>query len=165
MSKHWHWFICVPEFLANKCHQPCGNKCMERKRWKCFNILNCAVNMKDRSPWRVPFSVITKLIRLRSENLDCQDCFAKHAVEVCKNFYLQLFSNRRPLNSQGFTVSHTVSLPFSRSYRRFFISHGFSNFKWIFFWIDNFLRKQTRQHNPLSKKYYSIVLHIQKIKI
>ena len=68
----------------------------------------------------------------------------------------------RPLSSHGFTVCHMISLPFLRSHGRFFISPGFSNFKWIFSQTHNFLRIPTRQHNPLSKKY-SIVLYIQKI--
>ena len=65
----------------------------------------------------------------------------------------------RPLSSHGFTVCHTVSLPFSWSQGRFFISHGFTNFKWIFSQTHNFLRKQRRQHNPYSKKH-RIVLYI-----
>ena len=68
----------------------------------------------------------------------------------------------RPLNSHDFTVCHTFSLFFSRSDGRFFISHRFTNFK-IFPQTHNFLRKQTWQHNSLSKKYLSIVLYIQKI--
>ena len=39
----------------------------------------------------------------------------------------------RPLNSHSFTVCHTVSLPFSRCHGRFYISHGLTNFEWIFF--------------------------------
>ena len=38
----------------------------------------------------------------------------------------------RPLNSHGFNMCLTVSLPFSRSHGSFFISHGFTNFEWIF---------------------------------
>ena len=41
-------------------------------------------------------------------------------------------SNNRPLNSHGFTVSHTVSLPFSQSHSSFLISHSFTKFEWIF---------------------------------
>ena len=67
----------------------------------------------------------------------------------------------RPLNSHGFTVCHTVSLPFSRSRGRFFISHRFTNFKWIFSQTHNSLRKQTRQQSPV-KKYRSIFLYIEK---
>ena len=58
----------------------------------------------------------------------------------------------------------TVSLSFSRYHGRFFISHGFTNFKWIFSQTHNFLRKQTRQHNHLSKKYRSTVLYKKKKK-
>ena len=61
-----------------------------------------------------------------------------------------------------FIVSHMVSLPSLQSHGRFFISHGFTNFKWIFSQTRNFLRKQTRQHNPLSKKHCSIVIYMQK---
>ena len=63
----------------------------------------------------------------------------------------------RPLNSHGFTVCHTVSLTFPRSHGRLLICHGFTNFKWIFSQTHNFLRKQTRQYNPLSKKYFRIM--------
>ena len=70
--------------------------------------------------------------------------------------------NVRPLNSHGFTVCHTVSLSFSWSHGRFFIFHGFTNFKWIFSQTHNFLRTQNSQHNSLSKKFHSIVLYIQK---
>ena len=56
----------------------------------------------------------------------------------------------KPLNCHGPAVCHTVSLPFSRSHDRFFISHGFTNLKWIFCQTHSFLQKQTRQHNSLS---------------
>ena len=75
----------------------------------------------------------------------------------------------RPLNSHGFTVCYTVSLSFSRSHRRFFISHGFTNFKRIFSQSHNFLGKQTWEHNPLSKNIaalsftYKIILSFTQI--
>ena len=50
----------------------------------------------------------------------------------------------RPLNSHGFTVCHTVSLPFSRSHGELFISHGFTNFEPMFSLTHSFLRKQTK---------------------
>ena len=62
----------------------------------------------------------------------------------------------RSLNSHGFTVCHTVLLPFSRSHRRFFICHGLTNVKWIFSQTHNFLIKQTRQHNLLSKNIVTL---------
>ena len=82
-------------------------------------------------------------------------------LNMCFSKWL-IYKVYSPLNSHGFTVCHTVSLPFSRSHGRFFISHGFANFKWIFSQTHNFLRKQTRQHNPLSEKYCNIVFCIQK---
>ena len=45
---------------------------------------------------------------------------------------------------------------------RFFISHGFTNFQWIFFQTHTFLRKQTRQHNLLSNKIQNVLLHTRK---
>ena len=71
------------------------------------------------------------------------------------NLEKQLSKNEqyRSLNSHGFTVCHG----------RFFISHGFTNFQWIFAQTYNFLRKQTRQYNPLSKILWHYVLYIQKI--
>ena len=91
--------------------------------------------------------------------------------EAISNYFIDNFLYiLRPLDSHGFTVCHTVSLPFSRSHGRFFISHGFTNFKWIFSQTHNFVRKQTRQpsnsirqHKHLPKKYRRIVLYIQKI--
>ena len=50
----------------------------------------------------------------------------------------------RPFNSHGFTMCRTVSLPFSRSHGRFFISYGFTNFEQIFFPNSRFSRKQTQ---------------------
>ena len=47
----------------------------------------------------------------------------------------------RPLNSHGFTVCHTFSVPFSRSHGRFFIYHGFANFEQIFSHTHSFLKK------------------------
>ena len=66
--------------------------------------------------------------------------------EAISNYFIDNFLYiLRPLDSHGFTVCHTVSLPFSRSHGRFFISHGFTNFKWIFSQTHSFVRKQTRQ--------------------
>ena len=51
----------------------------------------------------------------------------------------------RPLNSHGFTVCDTVSLPLSRSHGRFFISHGFTEFEWILSQKSHtFPKKQTQ---------------------
>ena len=102
----------------------------------------------------------TKIIYIQQTKFRCNKTFIqKHSAE----------RKIRPLNSDGFTVCHTVSLPLSRSHGRFFISHGFTNFKWIFSQTRSFVRKQTRQpsnsirqHKPLPKKYLSIVLYIQK---
>ena len=102
----------------------------------------------------------TKIIYIQQTKFRCNKTFIqKHSAE----------RKIRPLNSDGFTVCHTVSLPLSRSHGRFFISHGFTNFKWIFSQTRSFVRKQTRQpsnsirqHKPLPKKYLSIVFYIQK---
>ena len=71
----------------------------------------------------------------------------------------------RPLNSHGFTVCHRVSLLFSWSHSRFFISHGFS-YKFLVNSLSNsqFPKKSNKatQHSPLSKKHCSILLYIQK---
>ena len=57
--------------------------------------MNCEGNLTDMTPSRIQFSVITKLICLRSEDLDCVALFfIKHGAEVCKKFYLQFFLNR-----------------------------------------------------------------------
>ena len=57
--------------------------------------MNCEGNLKDMTPSRIQFSVITKLICLRSEDLDCVALFfIKHGAEVCKKFYLQFLLNR-----------------------------------------------------------------------
>ena len=53
-----------------------------------------------------------------------------------KRLKADIVLNGRPLNSHVFTVCHTVSLPFSRSRGRFFISHGFK------FWADFFPNSQ-----------------------
>ena len=69
----------------------------------------------------------------------------------------------RSLSSHGFTVCHTVLLSFSRSHGRLFIPHGFTNLKWIFSQTHNFPRKQTRQHNPLSKNIVALSSTYKKI--
>ena len=69
----------------------------------------------------------------------------------------------RPLNSHGFIVCHKVSLPSSQSHGRFFISHGFTNFKSIFSRTHNFLRKKTRQHNSLSKNIVALSFTYKRI--
>ena len=51
----------------------------------------------------------------------------------------------RPLNSLGFTVCHTVSVSFSRTHGRFFISHGFTNLERIFSQTHSFLKKKTKK--------------------
>ena len=58
-------------------------------------------------------------------------------------------SFHRPLNSHNFIVCHTVSLPFSRSHSRFFVSHGFTNFEWILSKTHNFLKNKHRWYIPI----------------
>ena len=48
----------------------------------------------------------------------------------------------RPLNSHGFTMCHTFSVPFSQSHGRFFISHRFTNFERTFSQTHSFLKKK-----------------------
>ena len=70
---------------------------MHRQKPKelCHNNPNWTDNMKDMSPSRARFSLISELIYLRSEELNyVAHCFAKYGVEVFKKFYLQFFSNR-----------------------------------------------------------------------
>ena len=56
----------------------------------------------------------------------------------------------RLLNSHNFTVYHTVSLPFSRSNGRFFISYGFTNFERFLFSNSQFYkRNKHKQHIPM----------------
>ena len=96
--------------------------------------------------------------------------FSKPNLDVTKH-YPEAFGRAKDQTSQLWRfhrVSHGL-LPLSRSHGRFFISHGFTNFKWIFSQTRSFVRKQTRQpsnsirqHKPLPKKYLSIVLYIQK---
>ena len=72
----------------------------------------------------------------------------------------------RPLNSHGFTVCHTVSLPFSRSHGRFFISHGFTNFERIFSRTYSFLKKQTQvTHFNVNKERISSMINKNKTSI
>ena len=75
-----------------------------------------------------------------------------------------LCASFRPLNSHGFTVSHTVSLPFSRSHGRFFISHGFKILIGFSpkFPFAQFPKKTNKAIQSPVKKYRSIVLYIQK---
>ena len=57
----------------------------------------------------------------------------------------------------------TVSLSFSRSHGRFFISHSFTNFKWIFSQTHNFLRKQTDNTTPCQKNIVPLSSAYKKI--
>ena len=69
----------------------------------------------------------------------------------------------RPLNSHSFTLCHTVSLPFSRSRRRFFISCGFTNIKQIFSQLTVFLKSKHKQHIPMLLKTYPSLINKNKI--
>ena len=84
--------------------------------------------------------------------LSCSNCWWNISVWLYWKF---LFKNLTPSNTglSTLTVSPCVTrfLSFSRSHGRFFFSHGFTNSKWIFSQTHNFLRKKTRQQNPLSK--------------
>ena len=72
----------------------------------------------------------------------------------------------RLLNSHGSTVCHTVSLFFSRSHGRFFISYGFTNFEQIFFQAYSFLKKQTHAaHSNANKERFSSMINKSKTRI
>ena len=89
-------------------------------------------------------------------------CELAHNTVIC--VYTDVAHARcRPLNSHGFILCHTVSLPFLQSHGSFFISHGFTNFRWIFSQTHNFLRKQTWIHNPLSKNIMTMSSTYNKI--
>ena len=70
----------------------------------------------------------------------------------------------RPLNSHGLTVCDTVSLPLSRSHDRFFISHGFTKFGWIFSQkTHTFLKKQTQiSHSNAAEELISSMINNNK---
>ena len=59
----------------------------------------------------------------------------------------------RPLSSHGFTMCHTVSLPFSRSHGSFLIFHGFTNLKRIF-------SQKSRKHSGQSVVLTFLKSHI-----
>ena len=89
-------------------------------------------------------------------------CELAHNTVIC--VYTDVAHARcRPLNSHGFILCHTVSLPFLQAHGSFFISHGFTNFRWIFSQTHNFLRKQTWIHNPLSKNIMTMSSTYNKI--
>ena len=63
----------------------------------------------------------------------------------------------RPLNSHDFIVCHTVSLPFLTVARQALHFLRFYKFQANFLsQTRNFLWKQTRQHNPLSKNIVAL---------
>ena len=79
--------------------------------------------------------------------------------------YDKKVSFHRPLNFHGFTVCHTVSLPFSQPHGRFFISHGSKNFERIFSQTHSFLKKQTQAaHSNVNKEHISSMINKTKIK-
>ena len=66
----------------------------------------------------------------------------------------------RPLNSHGFILCHTVSLPSSRSHGGFFIFHAFTNFERIFSQTHSFLKKQTQTaHSNANKERISSMIN------
>ena len=79
------------------------------------------------------------------------------------NFNL-IVKHYRPLNSHGFTVCHTVSLPFSRSHGRFFISYAFKNFEQIFLKLT--VSKKTQgAHSSVNKERISSMINKNKTSI
>ena len=90
---------------------------------------------------------------------------------LCSNFWLFIWillrspalfvlARCRPLNSHGFAICHTVSLPFSRSHIRFFISQGFKNFEQGFSQTHSFLKKQTQgAHSNVNKEHISSMIN------
>ena len=80
--------------------------------------------------------------------------------------YDKKVSFHRPLNFHGFTVCHTVSLPFSQPHGRFFISHGSKNFERIFSQTHSFLKKQTQAaHSNVNKEHISSMINKNKTSI
>ena len=135
-------------------------KTPERHHLRCFNVF--ILNLRQFSHLVLVFQLlILNRKLLAGKSYKVQPLKARSFFHLILQLLKFVF---RPLNSHGFTVCHKVSLPSSRSHGRFFISHGFTNFKSIFSRTHIFLRKKTRQHNPLSKKYCSIVFYIQKNK-
>ena len=63
------------------------------------------------------------------------------------------------INSHGFTVCHTVLLPFSQYHGRFFISHDFTNFERIFTQSHSFLKeqKQAAYYNVAEERISSMI--------
>ena len=96
---------------------------------------------------------------------------------LCSNFWLFVWillrssalfvlARCRPLNSHGFAICHTVSLPFSRSHIRFFISQGFKNFEQGFSQTHSFLKKQTQgAHSNVNKERISSMINKNKTSI
>ena len=81
--------------------------------------------------------------------------FLKYLVLVSKTM-----ATSKSLNSHGYTVCHTVSLPFSRSRDGFLISHGFTNFERIFSQTYIFLKKQARAaHSNFNKERISSMIN------
>ena len=62
---------------------------------------------------------------------------------------------QKPIQVVAELSTHTVLLPFLWSHSRLFISHGFTNFKWVFSQTHNFLRKQTEATKSPVKKISS----------
>ena len=58
---------------------------------------------------------------------------------------------------------HTISLPFSWSHGRFFISHGFTNFGQIFSQTHSFLKKQTQAaYSTAAEEHISSIINKNK---
>ena len=76
--------------------------------------------------------------------------------------FCNLWKDVRPLNFHGFTVRHTVSLPFSRSHGRFFISHGFTNFEQIFSQKTHSFLKTQAAHSNAAKELISSIINNNK---
>ena len=84
--------------------------------------------------------------------------FLKYLVLVSK-----AVATSRSLNSHGYTVCYTVSLPFSLSHGRFFICHSFTSFEMIFPQTYSFLKKQTQAaHSNFNKERISCMINKNK---
>lgn len=69
----------------------------------------------------------------------------------------------RPFNSQRFIACHKVSLFFSWTHGKFFISNGFTNFEWTFCQIQNFIRKQTKATHSKEGALEMVLLELLKV--
>ena len=126
------------------------------------------------SPWRDDqsqrFITIFKIFKNQSQRFMTLEIFKNQSqrfMTIFRNFKNQsqrfMITFRNFINHGADLSTLTVSLPFSRFYGSFFISHGFTNFKWIFFKTHSFLRKQTQAaHSNAAEERISSIINKNK---